>query len=161
MLALVFVAMGVGHFVPLMQHTMVAMIPPRLRGRGLLSGRNLVIFTGLCEIAGGIGLLLSQTRLAAGICLLVFLIVVFPANVHAARNRERFGAAAFPLVPRLIFQLVLMALLVGQSCPLDHVETSGADAPAPSKRRLLRHRGCIRTDGNCLFFRANLDWDRP
>jgi hypothetical protein len=45
---------------------MSRMIPPRLRGRGLLSPGNLVRFTGLCEIAGGIGLLVPATRGRAG-----------------------------------------------------------------------------------------------
>ena len=117
-LALIFVGMGIGHFVPAAQRTMAAMIPPRLRGRGILSPRSLVIFTGLCEIAGGIGLLLPQTRIAAGVCLLVFLVAVFPANAYAAKNPKRFGRVAFPLVPRLIFQLVLMALIVVAILPL-------------------------------------------
>ena len=54
-LAVVFIGAGISHFAPTVQRTMAAMIPPRLRRRGLLAPKNLVIFTGLCEIAGGIG----------------------------------------------------------------------------------------------------------
>src|SRR5690554_1310926 len=79
-LAAAFVFMGVTHFLPAVQHTMAAMIPPRMRGAGMLSPRSLVIVTGVCEIAGGLGLLFPPTMLAAGICLVAFLVAVFPAN---------------------------------------------------------------------------------
>lgn len=46
----------------------------------------LVLFTGTCEIAGALGLLLPRTRrLAAGLLALYF-VCVFPANVHNAMN---------------------------------------------------------------------------
>jgi uncharacterized membrane protein len=91
---------------------MAAMIPPRMRAAGILSPRALVIGTGVCEIAGGLGLLFPPTALAAGICLVVFLVAVFPANAYAAAHPKRFGSAAMPLVPRLIGQLILIALVV-------------------------------------------------
>ncbi|MBX3309029.1 MAG: DoxX family protein [Cryobacterium sp.] len=112
LLAVAFIGMGVTHFLPAVQRTMAAMIPPPLRWKGVASPRNLVIFTGLCEIAGGLGLLYPPTVLAASICLIVFLVAVFPANAYAAAHRERFGRAAFPLIPRLIGQIVLIILLV-------------------------------------------------
>jgi uncharacterized membrane protein len=111
-LAVMFVGMGVLHFVPSVARGMAAMIPPALVRPGWPSRRALVVFTGLCEIAGGIGLLVPQTRLAAGIALIVFLIAVFPANAYAATDPGRFGRAAIPFWPRLIGQLVLIALIV-------------------------------------------------
>ncbi|MGG7509473.1 DoxX family protein [Plantibacter sp. YIM 135249] len=110
-LAAVFLVMGVGHFLPGPKRTMAAMIPPRLRS-DRITPAALVAFTGVCEIAGGIGLLVPATRLAAVICLIVFLVAVFPANAYAAKHREKFGALATPFVPRLIGQLVLIAALV-------------------------------------------------
>lgn len=112
LLALVFVGMGIMHFRPAPQRTMAAMIPPRLRSKGIISPRNLVIITGLCEIAGGLGLLYPPTIVTAGVCLVVFLVAVFPANAYAAGHPERLGRVAIPLVPRLAGQLVLMALIV-------------------------------------------------
>lgn len=47
--------------------------------------RALVLFTGLCEIAGAIGLLLPLTRRGAGLSLILFFVAVFPANIRAAR----------------------------------------------------------------------------
>ncbi|MEX1078752.1 MAG: DoxX family protein [Homoserinimonas sp.] len=111
-LAAAFVFMGVTHFLPAVQRTMAAMVPPRMRRAGILSPRNLVIFTGVCEIAGGLGLLFPPTMLAAGICLVVFLVAVFPANAYAAAHPKRFGRVAVPLIPRLIGQLALIALVV-------------------------------------------------
>jgi uncharacterized membrane protein len=111
-LAVAFIFMGVTHFLPAVQRTMSAMVPPRMRWAGLASPRNLVVFTGVCEIAGGLGIVYPPTTLAAGVCLVIFLVAVFPANMHAAAHPERFGRVAIPLVPRLIGQLVLIVLVV-------------------------------------------------
>jgi uncharacterized membrane protein len=111
-LAVVFVGMGVLHFVPGPARSMARMMPPRLRGRGILSPENLVRFTGVCEIAGGVGLLVSATRPAAAIALAVFLVAVFPANSYAAKHPETFGRAAIPFWPRLAGQVALIAVLL-------------------------------------------------
>ncbi|TDW31145.1 putative membrane protein [Cryobacterium psychrophilum] len=111
-LAVLFIGAGIAHFLPSVQRTMSAMIPPRIRRAGLASPINLVIFTGVCEILGGLGLLFPPTAFAAGLALVVFLAAVFPANAYAAGHRKRFGRIAIPLVPRLVAQLVLMALIV-------------------------------------------------
>lgn len=112
LLAVLFVGAGTAHFVPGVQRTMAAMVPPRLRWGGYVSPRGLVIITGLCELAGGIGLLYPPTIVTSGVCLVLFLVAVFPANAYAARHPERFGRVAIPLVPRLLGQLALMALIV-------------------------------------------------
>ena len=109
-LAALFLAMGVSHFVPTMARTMAAMIPSSFRRGGLLTPLNLVYVTGVCELAGGVGLL-TPLRPVAAIALIVFLVAVFPANVYAAQHPERFGRAAIPFWPRLAGQLVLIVLL--------------------------------------------------
>lgn len=116
-LAAMFIGMGVLHFVPGPARGMAAIIPPRLHGRGLLSAKSLVRFTGLCEIAGGIGLLVPLTHTAAAIALVVFLVAVFPANAYASHHRERFGRVAVPFWPRLIAQLALIGLLLFAAFP--------------------------------------------
>jgi uncharacterized membrane protein len=45
----------------------------------------LVYFTGVCEIAGAVGLLLLEFRRAAAYALIAFFLAVLPANIHAAR----------------------------------------------------------------------------
>lgn len=114
-LALVFIGMGVTHFVPSVRRTMRAMIPPRLAAHRA----RLVALTGVCEIAGGVGIVLPWHLIGAewmrwlvGILLVAFLIAVFPANAYAAQHPERFGRAAFPFWPRLIAQIVLIAAVV-------------------------------------------------
>ena len=109
LLALVFVGMGVLHFLPGPARGMAAMIPPALR---VVSPRALVAFTGVCELAGGIGLLVPATRVAAAVCRVVFLVAVFPANAYAAGKTDRFGVFATPLVPRALLQAMLIGLCV-------------------------------------------------
>ncbi|WP_231606237.1 DoxX family membrane protein [Salinibacterium sp. NK8237] len=111
-LALAFIAMGVSHFVAAPSRTMRAMIPPALRQKWLPSPGALVTITGLCEIAGGLGLLWEPVRLITGIALVLFLIAVFPANAYAAKHPDRFGKAALPFWPRFAGQLVLIVLVV-------------------------------------------------
>jgi uncharacterized membrane protein len=111
-LALVFAFMGINHFRPAPARTMAAMIPPAMRRAGMLQPLNLVYFTGLCEIAGALGILLPATRFAAGMALVLFLIAVFPANTYAALHPERFGRLAIPFWPRYAGQLVLILLVV-------------------------------------------------
>ena len=112
LLAIVFVGMGINHFRPGPARGMAAMIPEYFTRGGLISGKSLVRFTGVCEIAGGIGLLVPVTTFLAGIMLVVFLVAVFPANHFASQHPERFGAAAFPFWPRYIAQLVVIAVIL-------------------------------------------------
>jgi len=117
-LAVVFALMGVLHFVPKIARGMRAMIPAPLRRPGWPAA--LVVFTGVCEFAGAAGLLVPwpSLRLAAGICLVVFLIAVFPANAVAARDPQRFGRTAIPFWPRLALQILLIVLVVLAAWPL-------------------------------------------
>lgn len=124
-LALVFVGMGISHFVPSVRRGMRAMIPPTLRRRGLPSPAVLVAFTGVCEMAGGVGLVLpwqlvgaEWMRWVVGVLLVAFLIAVFPANAYAASHPEKFGRAAFPFWPRYLAQLGLIVLVTLAAAPL-------------------------------------------
>jgi len=79
-LAAMFVMTGIAHFVPAMRRDMIAIVPPRLPAAGLL-----VTITGVLELLGAAGLLYPPTRVAAAVCLFVLMLVMFPANVYAAR----------------------------------------------------------------------------
>ena len=74
-LALLFIVAGTLHF--LIPAPYRGIMPPWLPAHAAL-----VAISGAAEIAGGIGLLLPQTRRAAGIGLIVLLIAVFPANIQ-------------------------------------------------------------------------------
>lgn len=112
--ALIFVGMGVTHFVPRVRHAMAAMIPAGLAGPDRRWAPALVTVSGIAEIVGGLGLLAPWwgARFAAGLGLIALLIAVFPANVQAAREPERFGPAAVPVVPRAIGQALMGVLLL-------------------------------------------------
>ena len=112
LIAIGFIGMGINHFRPRAARGMARMIPPRLHREGILKPINLVYFTGACEIAGGIGVLIPILSPIAAVALAVFLVAVFPANAYAAAHRERFGRAAFPFWPRLIAQIVLIGLVL-------------------------------------------------
>lgn len=117
-LAAVFIGMGINHFRPKPARIMAKMIPPFLRREGALNPLRLVYITGVCEIAGGVGLLVPPTRLAAVVALIVFLVAVFPANVHASQHPETFKSLAIPFWPRLAGQLAIIGLLVFTVLPL-------------------------------------------
>jgi uncharacterized membrane protein len=73
--------------------------------------RAMVFFTGLCEIAGAIGLVIPTTRSAAGIALILFFIAVLPANGHAARAGITLrGRPVTPLWLRLPMQILFIVL---------------------------------------------------
>jgi uncharacterized membrane protein len=110
--ALIFIGMGINHFRPRAARGMARILPPGLRFEGVLSPVNLVYFTGVCEVAGGVGILLPWTRLAAALALTVFLVLVFPANAYAAAHPEKFGRAAIPFWPRYVGQLVLIVIVL-------------------------------------------------
>ena len=82
---------AVAHFNAL-RHDLARMMPPFVP-----SPMAMVYFTGLCEIAGAIGLLVRRTRQAAAWALIVFFLAVLPANIHAARAGLTLGGA--PVTP--------------------------------------------------------------
>jgi uncharacterized membrane protein len=106
LLALFMIAMGVGHFV-LMKWFVMAM-PPYLPWH-----RELVLVSGVFEIAGGVGLLIPRLRRAAGWGLVALFVAVFPANIHMAVDPVQFGGepiAAWIWWARLPLQAPLIAV---------------------------------------------------
>ena len=80
---------------------------------------QVIIFTGLCEIGGAVGLLIPGTRRWAGIGLAAYAVAVFPANIkHAIYGPPIHGLSNMWLYhgPRLVLQPVLVwwALYVGE-----------------------------------------------
>lgn len=104
-LALVFAFTGIGHF--LKTREMATMLPAWVPNR-----EAWVQFTGFLEFAGAVGLLVPSLSRTAGICLCVFLVAVFPANVFAAVNRIEFGGHSVGPV-YLLVRLPLQLLLIG------------------------------------------------
>ena len=76
-LAVVYFAFGVFHVVN--PDAFLPIMPPVIP-----FPRAIVIFTGLCEIAGAVGLLFERTRWLAGVMLALYAVCVFPANLYHA-----------------------------------------------------------------------------
>ena len=98
-----FMAAGANHF--LNPDLYLGMMPEWLPRPDLLH-----TIAGGAEIAGGIGLLIRPVRPYAAWGLMVLLIAVFPANVHAALKGEIPGlpVSAAVLWARLPFQVVFL-----------------------------------------------------
>jgi uncharacterized membrane protein len=72
---------------------------------------QVILFTGMCELAGAAGLLIPRTRRLAGLMLGLYAVCVFPANIkHAMSGEMVFGLANSWLYhgPRLLAQPVLV-----------------------------------------------------
>jgi uncharacterized membrane protein len=104
-LAVMLLFTGSAHFTP-MKEDLIRMTP-----RWVPRPRAMVFFTGLCEIAGAIGLVIPETRRTAGVALILFFIAVLPANIHAARASVTLrGRPATPLWLRVPMQILFIVL---------------------------------------------------
>jgi uncharacterized membrane protein len=105
-LAGAFITMGTLHFVA--PRPFEQIMPPQIPKAW---HRLLVYVSGFFELAGGIGVLPTATRTAAGVGLLLLLVAVFPANVQMLINYSRAKAPAAVLAGlwiRLPLQPALM-----------------------------------------------------
>jgi uncharacterized membrane protein len=105
LLALFFVIAGVLHFVFMPNYMKV--MPPWLPWH-----QTLVVISGACEIAGGVGVLWHRTRRWAGYGLIALCVAVLPANVQMLLDAQTAGASTLwlsLLSVRLPLQLLLIA----------------------------------------------------
>ena len=103
-LAVMLLLTASGHFLPI-KEDLVRMTPSWVPWP-----RTMVFFTGLCEIAAAIGLVMPALQRAAGIALIIFFIAIFPANVHAARAGVTLrGRPPTPLWMRVPMQILFIA----------------------------------------------------
>jgi uncharacterized membrane protein len=91
--AILYVVAGALHFIK--TDAYLKIMPPYIPWR-----LAMVWISGVCEILGGLGLLLPQTRRAAAWGLIALLIAVFPANVYMATNPMEAGAASIAPILR-------------------------------------------------------------
>lgn len=91
--AVFYIAAGIMHFVR--PESYLKLMPPYLPWH-----MALVQISGVCEILGGVGLLVPQTRRVAAWGLVAMLIAIFPANLYMATNPGEAGAAAIAPVIR-------------------------------------------------------------
>jgi uncharacterized membrane protein len=106
-LALMFAFTAIAHFLPRTRPDLIRMVPPSFPNPG-----TLVTITGVLELAGAVGLLVPALASVAAFALIAFLVAVFPANIHAARQRILVaGRLATPLVVRVPLQIFWIAAL--------------------------------------------------
>jgi uncharacterized membrane protein len=84
---------------------LIHMVPPAFSRPDIL-----VTVTGVLEILGAIGLMVPTVASYAALGLTLLLLAVFPANIHAAKQRLSIaGRRVEPLLPRTLLQIVFVA----------------------------------------------------
>ena len=138
-LAIMFLFAGLNHFSAL-KHDFAAMIPAPLP-----NGLWVIYLAGLFEVAGAVGLLIPRTRRLAGICLVLLLVAMFPANVNAVLNGIPLGGnAPTPLWVRAPKQLLYVGMVWWTPIKKDSKEEVGRPQV---KERLAEHERPPRQEG--------------
>ncbi len=98
---------AIGHFV--LTNGMALMLPAIIPFK-----KQIIYFTGVIEIAAAIGLLLPQVRHLTALLLILFFILILPANIHAASRRVNFEKGTFdgPGLRYLWFRIPLQVLFI-------------------------------------------------
>lgn len=87
-MAAMLVATGISHFTN--AEEMIAMMPDFVPAK-----RELVYFTGICELAAVVGLIWNKTARLASILLIVFFVLVLPANIAGSLKSVNFGGMEY------------------------------------------------------------------
>lgn len=73
--------------------------------------KPLVLISGFFEVAGGIGIMISELQFCAAVGLILLLISVFPANINMAwKGYKKHGLTIYTWA--LLFRLPLQFLLI-------------------------------------------------
>lgn len=95
---------GIAHFA--LTDLEARIVPPQIS-----DPRDVVLITGVLELAGAFGLLIAWTRRAAGWGLFLLTIAVTPANVYMLLIHDQFDIPVWLLWLRLPLQAVLLWLI--------------------------------------------------
>jgi uncharacterized membrane protein len=87
-MAVMLIVTGVSHFTN--TESMIAMMPDFIPAK-----REMIYFTGVCELLAVIGLLWNKTARLASILLIVFFILVLPANIAGSLNSVQYGGMEY------------------------------------------------------------------
>ena len=104
-LTLFFLFTGIGHFIR--TEPMAAMLPPSIPYRV-----ELIYLTGVFELLGAVGVWIPKFMKITGVCLILMMLAVLPANIYSALNRVEFGGHEYGpiyLLVRVPFQLFVIA----------------------------------------------------
>jgi uncharacterized membrane protein len=103
-LSLFFAFTAIGHFIR--TEEMAAMLPPSVPYR-----EPLIYITGVLELLGAIGVWIPRFMKLTGVCLILMLVAILPANIYSAINHVDFGGhVSGPgyLLVRVPFQLFVI-----------------------------------------------------
>lgn len=103
-MAVMLLVTGISHFTN--TEEMVAMIPDILPAK-----RELIWFTGVCELAAVVGLLWDRTARPAAILLIVFFVLVLPANIAESLRSVEFGGMEYGPI-YLLFRVPLQIFFI-------------------------------------------------
>lgn len=87
-MAVMLIVTAISHFTNTPE--MVAMMPDFMPAK-----REIVYFTGVCELAAVVGLLWDKTARPASILLIVFFVLVLPANIAGSLKSVQFGGMEY------------------------------------------------------------------
>ncbi len=87
-MALMLVVIGIAHFTNIEQ--MVQIMPDFMPAK-----REIVYFTGMCELMAVVGLLWNRTVRLASILLIIFFVLVLPANIVGSLKAVPFGGMEY------------------------------------------------------------------
>ena len=92
---------------------MAAMLPPFVPKKDAV-----VVFTGLIEIAAAVGLLIPSTQNITAIMLIIFFILILPANIYASMKNVNYETGAYDGngMKYLWFRIPLQALFITWVC---------------------------------------------
>jgi uncharacterized membrane protein len=103
-MAVMLIATGIAHFTN--TEEMIAMMPDFIPAK-----RELVYFTGVCELLAVPGLLWSKTAKLTSVFLLIFFVLILPANIAGSLKQVQFGGMEYgPLY--LLFRVPLQILFI-------------------------------------------------
>ena len=103
-MAVMLIVTGISHFTN--AEPMVAMMPDFIPAK-----RELVYFTGVCELLAVAGLLWDRTARLASILLIIFFVLVLPANIAGSLKSVQFGGMEYgPLY--LLFRVPLQIFFI-------------------------------------------------
>jgi uncharacterized membrane protein len=95
---------GIAHFTS--TDLMVEMMPDIVPLK-----REMVYFTGVCELAAAVGLLWNKTARLASILLIIFFIAVLPANIAGSIKQVNMGGMEYGVL-YLLFRVPLQIFLI-------------------------------------------------
>ena len=103
-MALMLVATGIAHFTStdLMIETMPEFLPAK---------REIVYFTGICELLAVIGLLWNKTAKLTSVMLIIFFLAILPANIVGSIKEVQLGGMENGII-YLLFRIPLQIFFI-------------------------------------------------